>query len=329
MKRALFIFVCLLCVIPSRSRSQSPGFQINEIYPVDASHSYVGFTITYMGYAKVRGRFADFRGSLRYSDKDLTRTSITFSLKSSSIDTESEWRDKDLRSANWLDAEKFPEIGFTSTKAERTAQGVTVTGILTLHGVSKNIAVPLTTSGVLKDVRGDSQVIFNGEFVINRKDFGVEGKNWSQVKEGITAVADEVKIELTILGKQFNEANFRNFVRNPSSPQGQIYKAASTEGAAKGLEVFEGLRKTNSAITADALNTAGYMLLKEGKVDAALELLRRNTEVFPNDGNAFDSYGEALAVAGKWSEAKKNYALALEKEPDNVNAKEVLRHLGD
>ena len=75
------------------------------------------------------------------------------------------------------------------------------------------------------------------------------------------------------------------------------------------------------------LNTVGYMLLKEGHVDDAITTFGHNIEAFPDNGDLYDSLGEAYAVKGDRKEAVKNYEIALQRNPDNVNAVEILRHL--
>lgn len=311
------------------SWSQKTDFKVSEIFSVESEHSYVGFSIRYMGYAMVRGRFSEFQGSVRCLEKDLSKTSITLSIDVNSIDTGSSWRDKDLKTENWFDAIAYPKIDFTSSKAEITPSGLRITGDLTMRGITKVIAVSLDKpSGVVKDGRGDSQVIFTGSLKINRRDFGIEGKNWDGFKEGIIGVSDEVSVEVTILAKRINESNFRYWVSDINSPQGKIYDLAKNKGVERALTEFETMRSTpGNKVNEETLNTAGYMLFKENKVNDAVVLFRRNVDVFPQLSMVYDSYAEALATQGNWSDALKYYTLAIEKDPRNVNAREMVRHI--
>ena len=308
---------------------QESEFDMSQIYPVEASHSYVGFSVKYMGYAMVRGRFANFNGSIRYDENDIKKTSVSFSVDVNSIDTDNDWRDNDLKSANWFDGENHPNMEFVSQKIKETDSGFDVIGDLTIKGITKSVTINMApASGVLTDTRGDAQVVFNGSIMINRGEFGVEGKNWSRVKEGLTAVSQEVNIELTILGKQIKKDNFKNWVRNPERAQGKLYQLANTEGVEACLIAFqEMLNDTEKPLKPNHLNIAAYMFLKEGKHDIALPLFAANLEAFPDDANTYDSYAEALATAGKLEKAKKYYEKAVEKNPSNMNAREVLRHL--
>lgn len=99
-KSFLCIFVAWLNFCANFSFSATPGddFKMSQIFSIDTGHSYVGFSIKYMGYAKVRGRFADFAGTIRYVDGDITKTSATVIIKTASLDTDLEFRDKDLKS---------------------------------------------------------------------------------------------------------------------------------------------------------------------------------------------------------------------------------------
>ncbi|HTE28839.1 MAG TPA: YceI family protein [Chryseolinea sp.] len=326
MKRIMLLLACSFAAI-SATWCQPGDLKITEIFPVDAAHSYIGFSIKYMGYAMVRGRFTDFRGAVRYDEKDAGKTSVSLMVKVASIDTGDKWRDDDLKSSNWFDTAAYPEILFVSKKSEVTSNGLLVTGDLTMHGITRSIVIPLNAPiGVVRDVRRDSQVIFTGALTINRIDFGVEGKKWAGIKEGITAVSDDVNIELTILAKRINADNFKYWVADVSTPHGQIYNAAKTAGIEKALGTFDALRTApNQKLDEEALNTAGQMLLKEGKVKEALALFKKNVEVCPQASVVYESYAEGLATLGKWNEALKFYRVAIEKDKDNMNAREVVR----
>lgn len=205
------IFGCALLLLVMLRADGQKNLSMGQFYPIDAGHSYLEFSIKYMGYAKVKGRFSEFSGMFRFDENNVINTSVTLIIKTESIDSDLEFRDNDLKSENWFDAKKFPAIIFKSKKVSTTKAGFEVTGDLTIRDVTKEVTLHMDPpSGVLKDVRGDAQVIFTGVTSLNRNDFGVEGKRWSAVKEGITAVDSEVKIEFSILGKQLKAANFSN-----------------------------------------------------------------------------------------------------------------------
>lgn len=302
---------------------------MDEFFPVDRGHSYVGFTIEYMGYAKVRGRFENFNGSVRYVEGQPSKTSVSFTVETASIDTDHNWRDNDLKSANWLDVEKYPVMTFISRKSEETGSGFKVTGDLTIKDVTKPVTFHMDKpSGVLKDGRGDAQVIFTGTTEIDRTDFHVEGERWSKIKEGITAVSKTVQIEVSILGKQLQESNLTGFVSNPERPPGKLYAAYSEGGVEATLQAFDELRNDEEAkLNSNAIGLVGYLLLRKGKINDAIRLFEANVQAFPADGNAFDSLAEAYARAGEIEKSKSHYKKSLQLDPGNIHAQEVLRHL--
>lgn len=325
MKKSITLILFLLSLTVT---AQKENFESSQIFPIERSHSFIGFSVKYMGFAKVRGRFESFNGSFRYDQNNIKKTSISLSINVKSIDTDLNFRDRDLRSKNWFDAETFPTIRFVSTKVKKDVNGLLVTGDLTVKKTTKKITFKLEHSGILKDNRGDNQVILSGSFSINRKDYDVRGDNWSRVREGITAVSDNVQIEFTALGKQILEENYSNWVRRKTTPHGLIYSIYKEEGLKKALQKFDELASDSERkINPNALNVVGYMLLKSGKLKDAITIFKRNIQQFPENANVYDSYAEALATNKQWKEAKKNFLIALEKDPDNMNAAEYLRHI--
>ena len=328
LKKCFTLIAIVGMTFPTWASGEDDKLKMSEIYAINTGHSYVGFSVKYMGYAKVRGRFADFKGTLRYDENDLSKTSITLVISVASLDTDLDWRDNDLKSDQWFDAENFPQMKFVSKRVVKRDLGFDVIGDITIRGITKEIIINMDPpSGLLKDIRGDSQVIFTGTTTINRNDFGVEGKRWSAIKEGIAGVGPEVNIELSILGKRVNAGNFKNRVRNPESPPGKLYKIANEQGVKSAIKEFDNMKATDEKINENALNIPAYMFLKEDKLDEALALFEHNAKAFPESGNVFDSLGEIFLVRGDYEKAKGYYQKALEKDPDNINAMEVLRHL--
>ncbi|NIW79836.1 MAG: tetratricopeptide repeat protein [Calditrichae bacterium] len=323
-RRAFQLGFFLLSMFWAVSMSASDrDFSIKNLYKIDSGHSYIGFQVKYMGFAKVRGRFQTFSGSLYYDPADITKTSATVIINTESINTGLEWRDNDLKSANWFDAAKYPNIQFQTTHVKQTNESLMFLGQLTMHGITKEVGIKLhENSGVLEDSRGDSQVILTGTTTLNRQDFGVKGERWSG------AVSDEVEIELTVLGKRINADNFRNWVRNKERPQGKIYKTVSESGVAAGLAEFDKMKTSvETEVTATALNIVGYMLLKEGKVKDAIAVFEHNRSSFPDEADVYDSLGEAYLNADNSEKATANFRKALQRNPQNANAIEILRHL--
>lgn len=309
--------------------ARASDFDISQIYSIDRGHSYVGFSVRYMGFAKVRGRFADFTGTVRFVGGDVTATSVTVRIGVDSLDTDHDLRDRDLKSDQWFDAAEFPSISFHSKRAEPSPAGFDVVGDLTIRDVTREVRIVMDEfSGVMRDIRDDTQLVFVGHTSISRKEFGVMGDRWSKVKAGITGVADDVEIELTVLAKRVNEPNLRNFVRDPERPPGRVYRAISEDGLEQGLATFDELRKADGDIRPGVLRAVGRMLLAEGRVDDAIAVYRRNIEAFPERFDLYNSLGEAYAAKQDWQRAAECYEAVLAGDPGDVTAREVLRHIG-
>jgi polyisoprenoid-binding protein YceI len=103
-------------------------------YKIDPAHSSVMFSVKHMVISNVKGRFPDVSGTILYDEKDVTRSSVTVAIKSASIDTTVADRDKHLRSADFLDVEKYPEIIFKSARIVKKGHGLIAAGNLTLRG---------------------------------------------------------------------------------------------------------------------------------------------------------------------------------------------------
>ena len=167
-----------------------------DTYTMDPAHSSMGFSVRHMMITNVRGGFREFSGTLMYDEQDVLKSSVEVHIKTASIDTGNANRDADLRSANFFEVEKFPEITFKSTRVAKNGDGFTLHGPLTIRDVTREVAIPFKITGKVKDPRGATRMGVEGGLTINRKDFGV---TWSRVLEGGGAVvSDEVKIELLV-----------------------------------------------------------------------------------------------------------------------------------
>ena len=169
-----------------------------DTYAIDKGHSSVEFRIRHFA-SKVSGRFGDFEGAIQADPAKPDASSVTFTIKTASIDTNNGHRDDDLKSPNFFDAAKFPEISFKSSKMTSTGKDqYAVTGTLTMHGVSKEVTLPVNFMGYAKDPWGNQRAGFETETTLNRKDFGL---NWNAALEaGGFLVGDEVKVTLQIQG---------------------------------------------------------------------------------------------------------------------------------
>ncbi|HEY0079922.1 MAG TPA: YceI family protein [Pyrinomonadaceae bacterium] len=144
-------------------------------YEIDTAHSNIGFSVPILGgLSHVRGKFNEFTASVVYDDADISKSSVTATIKAASIDTGIERRDAHLRNADFFDVEKYPEITFQSTRVEKKGKQFVAHGTFTMHGVSKEIALPFTINGVRKDPKtGKTTIGVTARTALNRKDFGI------------------------------------------------------------------------------------------------------------------------------------------------------------
>ncbi len=166
-----------------------------EVYEIDPVHSTVSFKVRHF-FTEVPGRFKDFSGTITVDLEDLEQSSAEATINAASIDTANEKRDKHLRSADFFDVEKYPEIVFKTKGVEPTGEeAAKVKGQLTIHGVTKEVELDAKLLGKGKGMQGETKTGWKATTKINRKDFGL---NWGQLIEGTAVVADEVEIELNI-----------------------------------------------------------------------------------------------------------------------------------
>ena len=166
-------------------------------WTVDASHSSLNFAVRHIMISKVRGRFGAFTGQAVYDDAAKAWKSAEATIQVASIDTREEKRDAHLKSADFFDAEKFPTITFKTSGVEaRGDDKFLVRGLLTIHGVTKEIALDTEITGSGKDPWGGDRTAFSARGSISRKDFGMV---WNQALEaGGIAVGDKVEIEMEV-----------------------------------------------------------------------------------------------------------------------------------
>ncbi len=165
-------------------------------YNVDGAHSSVGFMVRHL-VGKVPGNFKEFSGAITGDPKDPQNASITLTIKAASINTGNDGRDKHLNSPDFFDTAKFPEITFKSTKiTPKGGDQFEVAGTFTMHGVSKDIVVPVTFAGTAKDPWGNERAGFSVQMTLNRKDYGII---WNKTLDtGGTLLGEDVAVTIEL-----------------------------------------------------------------------------------------------------------------------------------
>jgi len=170
-------------------------------WKVDAAHSSIGFSVKHMAVSKTKGTFDSFEAAFEFEPGQPESWSCTATVDVASVNTANEKRDDHLRSDDFFDVANFPTLTFTSTgvKMKNDEEG-TVTGTLTMHGVTKEVELDLEVLGMVNDPWGNTRVGFSLEGKINRKDWGLA---WSKVMEGGgLVVGEDVTLTIEIEGIQ-------------------------------------------------------------------------------------------------------------------------------
>jgi polyisoprenoid-binding protein YceI len=174
MPRMRFLPAATLLILAASS-SAAP-LTVNRF---DTNHSTIGFRIPIAGgMSEVEGKFTDFTIDVAYDPDDLANSSVSATIRAASIDTGIADRDKHLRSADFFDVEKYPELKFVSSRIEKSSDGFVAHGTLTMHGVSKEIALPFRQTGK-QNVPDKNAIVlgFAAQTRLDRRDYGITWKH--------------------------------------------------------------------------------------------------------------------------------------------------------
>lgn len=165
-------------------------------WDIDVSHSAIHFHVRHMVISKVHGRFARWSGSVELDEADLTRSSVEVRIDTASIDTQVADRDAHLRSADFLDAARYPELTFRSKRVEQTGGALRVIGDLSLHGVVREVTLEAEFAGTGKDPWGNERAGFSARTSLDRREFGLV---WNAALEtGGVLVGEKVDIAIEL-----------------------------------------------------------------------------------------------------------------------------------
>jgi polyisoprenoid-binding protein YceI len=169
---------------------------IKGTYVLDPSHSQLGFVARHAMVTKVRGSFNDVSGSATVDGANPSESSLSVTVQAASVDTRNEGRDAHLRSADFFDAEQYPELTFVGTGFAVDGDEVTVSGDLTIKGVTHPVTIPFEFQGAATDPFGNQRIGFEGSVVVNRKDWNL---NWNAALEaGGVLVSEKVTLEFEV-----------------------------------------------------------------------------------------------------------------------------------
>ena len=190
----------------SQTATTSLARQVNGVevpaagtYAIDPTHTNAGFVARHLMVSKVRGRFSEVAGTFNIAE-DPTQSSVEAVIKTKSIDTNEATRDAHLRSADFFDAETYPELTFRSTAVRPAGKAWKIEGDLTIKDISRPVVLDLSFDGAIKDPWGGTRVGFSARTEIDREDWGL---TWNAALEtGGVVVSKKITIELEVEGVQ-------------------------------------------------------------------------------------------------------------------------------
>jgi polyisoprenoid-binding protein YceI len=166
-------------------------------WTIDGAHSSITFTVRHMVVSKVRGRFTRWNGTITMDERDPSGATVEVAIEPASVDTGVEQRDQHLRSPDFFDVERFPEMTFQSTGVESRGEGAyRLTGDLSMHGVTRPVTLDVEYSGSTRDPWGGVRAGFSARGSLDRRDFGL---TYNQLLEtGGVVVGERVQIDIEV-----------------------------------------------------------------------------------------------------------------------------------
>jgi polyisoprenoid-binding protein YceI len=185
-KRMASVTACLVIAAPL-------AFAQTSTWIPDKAHSEVDFSVLHLSLSNVRGHFGNIGGAIVLNDADIAKSTVNVTIDVSSVDTGVTARDTDLKSANFFDVAQFPTATFVSTDVKKSSAGLTVSGDLTLHGVTKPVVLQVEgPNGPVPGMDKKPHSGFSARTTISRSAFGIAPKYPAAV------VGDEVKLTIDL-----------------------------------------------------------------------------------------------------------------------------------
>jgi polyisoprenoid-binding protein YceI len=174
---------------------EKPATQVTPTWNLDSAHSHAGFSVRHLMISNVRGEFRQLSGTLQYDAANVENSAVSVTIQAASIDTREANRDAHLKSADFFETEKYPELTFNSTAWQhKNDDELLIKGNLTIHGVTREVVLTAERTPEMKDPWGGTRVGFTGKAKINRKDFGLHYN--AALEAGGVVVGEEVTISL-------------------------------------------------------------------------------------------------------------------------------------
>lgn len=338
---ALFIVAALTRPSGPSSREGGPAPVValatprGHVCTVDNAHSLMDFTVRLLGFNRVRGTVGAWRASVYYDPDTLEHSTVSFVADAATISTGVPERDDDLKRPTFFDVDRFPRIRFRSTKVEPAANGLVVSGDLTIRDSTHEIRLPTQVIAPLStDPFDNRRVSFGTSVTLNRRDFGVVGPSfWSG------AIADSLVVEIEIGCRVWNYFAVDWSAGQQRRPVGQLlFNAADSGRLAGALTRVRALwvdRQSDSTwdFSVWGFEVAAMRLAQRQQLRGAQQILDLAVELYqgggPHDRAALLARrGEVYLRLGRRAEATADWRQATLLDPDNTDAAEWLRHSG-
>jgi len=183
-----------MTAVTATQTATAPGL---TTWQLDPSHVEAGFAVRHLMISHVKGRFGTVVGTVLVQGDDFATAQVDVTIDAASVDTREPKRDEHLRSADFFNVEKFPTLTFKSRRVEPTdPDHYRLIGDLTIHGVTREVALDVVTEGLVRDPWGNEKAGFSAKGLIKRSDFGL---HWNAALEtGGFVVGDEVKLSIDV-----------------------------------------------------------------------------------------------------------------------------------
>lgn len=323
------LLVCFLVMPLMAQQSEDDRIALldGELFGLDRSHSTLKFSVDVFGMVETEGTFDDYSATILYNEEDMTKTEVIVRIQAESIDTGSDFRDRDLNSERFLHTEEYPEIVFRSTSLEAVSDGYLLHGELTIKGNTKRISIPFqhilkrTTDSIWENIR----IGFSGETSINRNDFNVHGgDSWGVV------LSEEVDIEFTLLGTNRNLERIGYSSSEKPSIGEEMEKFLAENGIAAAVDRYRALKDSNREeynFAERELNLFVNRLYQRKEYESAMQAGELYVQEYPKSSISWTTLGEIQVSLGRKTEAVESFETAVELDESNDWAFLALKRL--
>lgn len=195
--RKIIVALCTFGALLTTSAFVMLNSSAVTTYKIDKTHSFINFKVNRFSMVDVVGRFNNFEGKVSFDATDFSKTSAEVVIQTNSVYSGFEMRENAIKSKAFLDVKTYPEIRFKSKKAYEKGGKKYVMGDFTLHGITKEITLPIEIRGPYVDPTRTNTVAIRSKIAINRQDYGMKFDR--KLKNGQSFIGNEIAIELNIL----------------------------------------------------------------------------------------------------------------------------------